>query len=317
MIPIPREGGGGTGLVETLGVMAKKKDSLPSLPSLPSKQFKLLRSSRPVLAQQSRQSAIGKQLTPGLAVRTVVGFVGRVTDALDLFLAARTRFLVSPMHRHFRTKRCDFLGKLVAGQLPQAIGPSAKVVAHRRKKTLDLFRLESLSESEWRKARFEKNLVRVSVADPAKQSRIGERAFQRVVRGGENRSKALQIRFQNFNSARVERGEPFFSGHNMKGRALLRACFGPQQSSIGEIEGSQTARRRKLGITFFQVQAPGNHQVQHQPNVVVEADTNSLTKSAQTDDGLALRVPHRRSGSPQQKWTSDAHTIQALAENTL
>src|SRR5712692_1575391 len=207
MIPIPREGGGGTGLVETLGVMAKKKDSLPSLPSLPSKQVKLLRSSRPVLAQQSRQSAIGKQLTPGLAVRTVVGFVGRVTDALDLFLAARTRFLVSPMHRHFRTKRRDFLGKLVAGQLPQAVGPLDEAVANRRIETRDLFGFQLLRQQKWRKSRFEKNFVGVSMADSAEQTRISQCSFQRVVRRRENGREARQIRFQHFNAARIESGE--------------------------------------------------------------------------------------------------------------
>src|SRR5260370_976379 len=99
---------------------------------------------------------------------------------------------------------------------------------------------------------------------------------------------------RHFRTKRCDFLGKLLSGQHMKGSSLLRACFSPEQSSIDEIEGSQTAWRRKLGITFFPVQAPGNHQMQHQPNVVVEADANSLAKSAQTDDGLALRVPHRR-----------------------
>jgi len=48
------------------------------------------------------------------------------------------------MHRHSRTKRRDFLGKLVTRFLSQTLRPLPKAVAHRREQPLDLFWLELL-----------------------------------------------------------------------------------------------------------------------------------------------------------------------------
>jgi hypothetical protein len=107
-------------------------------PPLPRKQTHFFRSLGPVLAQQSRQGAIGEQLSSCLAIRTVVGFVGRATYALDLCLTARARLFVSSMHGHSRSKRRNFLGKIIARFPPQALCPLEQTGADRRKQPLDL-----------------------------------------------------------------------------------------------------------------------------------------------------------------------------------
>jgi hypothetical protein len=51
--------------------------------SLPLASFEFLESAGPILAEQPRQRAIGKQPPPGLTRHAVVGFVRRVGDPLD------------------------------------------------------------------------------------------------------------------------------------------------------------------------------------------------------------------------------------------
>jgi len=65
------------------------------------------------------------------------------------------------------------------------------------------------------------------------------------------------------------------------------------------------------------VQASGNHQVQYQPNVVVETDANALPKPAQLDDRFPFNVSQRWERCSQEKWARYTHTIETLAENTF
>src|SRR5437667_9347063 len=92
----------------------RRYSQLIVLSSLPRQQLKFFRSSRPVLSQQSRQGTVGEQLSSGLAIWAVIGFIGRITYALNFCLAPRTWFLIAPMHRHFRAKRRDFFREFVA-----------------------------------------------------------------------------------------------------------------------------------------------------------------------------------------------------------
>lgn len=78
------------------------------------KQLEFFRSFWPVLSQQSRQGTVGEELSSGLAVCTVVGLVGRITNALDFGITARARLFVSAMNRHAPAKCRDFLGKSIA-----------------------------------------------------------------------------------------------------------------------------------------------------------------------------------------------------------
>src|ERR1700678_3925165 len=136
-------------------------------PSLPCQQFKLFWSSRPVLAQQSRQRPIRKQLSSRLAIWAVIGFIGCVSYALNLRLTPQARLFVSAVHRHFRTKRRNFFRKLAARLLPQPLGPPRQIVAHCRIQALNLLRLELLRQCERRELRFKKNLIGIGIADAA------------------------------------------------------------------------------------------------------------------------------------------------------
>ena len=76
------------------------------------------------------------------------------------------------------------------------------------------------------------DLIRIRVADSAEQMRIGERALERMTLACQQRSKCLQIGFQYFGAARIERTNAFLSAHQMQRRPPLRPRFGQEQCSI-------------------------------------------------------------------------------------
>src|ERR1700692_898601 len=139
MIPIT---GGGRhfkhGLIP-LGYGGSREKLAEGLASLPRQQLKFFRSPRPVLSQQSRQGAVGEQLSSGLALGAVIGFVCGKTDALNFCLAPREWLLIAAMHRHLRAKRRDFFREFLARLSTQAVGPLDEAVAHPPIEGRDLF----------------------------------------------------------------------------------------------------------------------------------------------------------------------------------
>jgi hypothetical protein len=63
------------------------------------------------------------------------------------------------------------------------------------------------------------------------------------------------------------------------------------------------------------MQAPGDHQVQHQPELVLEADGDALAEPPQLVDLLALDASDRRVGGAQQERMADPHARQLPAED--
>ena len=89
------------------------------------------------------------------------------------------------MRRHVFSECSDFLREFLAGFFAQPMDPFDQCVAGGGVKPRDFFFSKFLRQLYRRQSRIPKNFVRVSIADAAEESRIGERPFQRVrVRGG-------------------------------------------------------------------------------------------------------------------------------------
>jgi hypothetical protein len=63
------------------------------------------------------------------------------------------------------------------------------------------------------------------------------------------------------------------------------------------------------------VQATGDHEVQHQPDVVIEANGDALANASQLYDSVAVRRRGRSVRGSQEKWTADFDALQRAAEN--
>ena len=80
----------------------------------------------PVFLQKEGEGAVGEEFAGGLAVRTVVGFVVGVADALDFCAAIWTRFAKAAMDGHAFAEGCDVFGEGVAGFGAEFVDPFAK-----------------------------------------------------------------------------------------------------------------------------------------------------------------------------------------------
>src|SRR5580698_2654987 len=63
-------------------------------------RLQLVQASRPIRAEQARQSPIGEQLSARLTAGTIIRLLVGVADTLHRITAARARLAVAPVYRH-------------------------------------------------------------------------------------------------------------------------------------------------------------------------------------------------------------------------
>src|ERR1700722_3827984 len=76
-------------------------------------RFQLFERARPVVAEKTREAAIGEEFTAGLAFGAVVGFFVGVADALNFLAAARAGLAEFSVRSHFGAERGHFLRKIL------------------------------------------------------------------------------------------------------------------------------------------------------------------------------------------------------------
>src|SRR5579859_5776012 len=135
----------------------------------------------------------------------------------------------------------------------------------------------------------------------------------RSERGGEG----SQIRAEHFEAARVELAQSRFTLHYVKRGAALRSCFGQGKTTRREIERSQRTLRLQLDAWVAPVQTSGNHQVQHQPKVTLQADGDALSEAPQLLHSPAFHFRQGRTDGTQEERARDPHALEPLAKNPL
>lgn len=164
---------------------------------------------------------------------------------------------------------------------------------------------------------FPKNFVRVGVADAGKEARVGERAFERVVGGGEARGELFESGVEDFEAAGIESCEAGFALNDVKRSAFLGAGFGPEERAVGKVESGEAARGRDFDVAGFPVQAAGDHEMEDEPEIVFEADADAFAESAEAENFLAEGVRERRRSGSQKERTGDAYVFERLVEDAL
>src|SRR5262245_57409642 len=102
------------------------------------------------------------------------------------------------------------------------------------------------------------------------------------------------------------------SFHDVKRSAALRACFSQRQPTVVEMKECELVLRwwppRALRAHFcarcselLPMQPPGDHQMQHQPEIFFKAETNALPETPQLNYLLTFNCRNRRCGGAQQK----------------
>ncbi|SPE25976.1 hypothetical protein SBA2_270086 [Acidobacteriia bacterium SbA2] len=298
-------------------------NSLPSVASsVAAHTLELFERAGPVLLEQAGERAVRQQLAAGLAARAVVGLVVGVANAQHFGAAARARLAVPPVHGHGGAKCRHSFRETAAGFLSQSLGPIPERLPGGFVEARDLLAGQPAGECGGRELGNVQYLIGIRVADAAHEMRIGERALERVVLGREARRELFEAGLKHLEPARVEAGELLRACHHVNRGPLARSRLAERQAAGIEIERRHVpAARRKLlrwracSRPVPPVQPPGNHQVQHQPVIPVETHRDALPDSPQALHSFPFQLLNRRSGSPQQIRSRQAHALELVIEN--
>ena len=288
------------------------------------KSLELLERLRPVILEQPRQPAIGEQLAAGLAGRAVVGFVGRVLNALNRRAAHRTRLAVASVRGHAVAKRRDLLGKFLAGLGDQLVAPLREDADRVRVQAFDLFRRQLAGQQHRRHLRGVQDLVRIGVADAAQQVRIGQRALQRVILA---RQRRAELPRRSTVSTSRPPGSCDASSFSPRTRYSDARRFDPASVRISEplskVECGETDLAGNLWMLRSAPSAPvcgpleaaGDHQVDDEEQLVFELHTSRLPRRRSADDLLAVGVIDRRIERANEERAGEADPIEPLPDD--
>src|SRR5260370_25017468 len=153
------------------------------------------------------------------------------------------------------------------------------------------------------------NFIRIRVANPTNQARIGKRSLECTVFERKRVAKRTEIAREDVDPSRVDGPQALLAGEDKQRCAVLRAGFGEHERAVGKIEGCQTVAARQLCRWLPPVQPACNHQVEHQPKIAFYSNRDALADSPQFAHDAALHTCNWRVRGPEQKKTRDPHSI--------
>ena len=133
------------------------------------------------------------------------------------------------------------------------------------------------------------NLIRVRVPDAAQDPRIRQGAFERTILRHQPLPELGQRARHDVDPARIHRRQLREPRHHVERSPPLRASLGHRQGAMLKVERRKSSLARQLRSHLLPVQPPGDHQVQHRPQVVLKPDRNPLAHPAQLPHPLPLK----------------------------
>src|ERR1700741_1157760 len=92
--------------------------------------------------------------------------------------------------------------------------------------------------------------------------------------------------------------------------------FGERERAAGKIESCEAAPAGKLCPSRLPMQAPGDHQMQNEPEIAFYADGDALADAAKFADDFAFDIADGRLCSSKQKRARQAHAFERLADDS-
>jgi hypothetical protein len=136
------------------------------------------------------------------------------------------------------------------------------------------------------------DLVRVGIADAAEQPWIGKRALQRVALAPQPLGESAQVAGLHVDAAGIQCGQRCAPVDQMQRGTAPAAGFGEHQ-------------------------AAGDHQVDHQEELALQAQHHALAQALDAHHLPALGAGDRRQRGAQHEGVEQLHTPQHLADATL
>src|ERR1019366_1401725 len=147
------------------------------------------------------------------------------------------------------------------------------------------------------------------------ETRIRESALESTVLLGKRGTKTGQVSREDFNTAGIDGEQTLFAAQDVQRGTALGAGLSQHQRTVVKVEGCQPIAAGKLGLRRLPMQAAGNHEVEHQPQVAVDADGDALADATEGPDGAPFHASQWWIGGAQQKHRANAHVFERLAED--
>ena len=185
--------------------------------------------------------------------------------------------------RHIFAKCRAFSGNVLQPP-PKPSDPELQRLPGRSKESLPLFGRELVRQHNGRELGSVQDLVGISVADAAQQTRISQRPLQRMIFRREHGAERIEIRGEHINSAGVQGEQSLFPADQMQRRPALASRLGQDQGALGKSKAARLCRPASFASRARQCNRPA----------IIRCSTSqrSLPKPK------AMRLPIRRS-SPQ------------------
>ena len=159
------------------------------------------------------------------------------------------------------------------------------------------------------------DLVGVGVADAGEDARIGEGSFEGAVFYGEGGAEAGEIGGEDVDSARVDVVCGGLVCEEMERGSAFGACFGEDEGPVGEVEGGEVIAASEFCAEGAPVEAAGDHEVQDEPDAVVELEDDAFADAMERADGVALDFFDARLDGAEEERTGDADVGEGLADD--
>src|SRR5258707_1357935 len=212
--------------------------------------------------------------------------------------------------------RSDVFGKATFCLPAQAVYPEPNCVARGSEQPFPLARPKLVRERDRGQLRGIQDLVRIGIADAADDAWIGKSPLERAVFGCKGGAKRIEIAREDIDSSGIDGTQTLFARDDIQRCSVLCTGFGKHERTAGKIESRQTPAARELRSWDLPVQAAGNHQVQHQPEIAFYSNRDSLADSPQFAHDAALHMCKWWLCGPQQKRTGQAHSLDRLRDDT-
>jgi hypothetical protein len=160
------------------------------------------------------------------------------------------------------------------------------------------------------------DFVGVRVADAAEHARIGEHAFEGVIFARYAHAKLGQGAGDGIDTAGIERREGSTALDETNRSAAFAAGFGECQRSRVEREFRYRSGARLLA-RIEPVQTTGDHQVNDEMVVALEAHDDAFAEAAYSLDTQADEGLRSRRHSAQQKRVFDADRVECASHDAL
>ncbi len=159
------------------------------------------------------------------------------------------------------------------------------------------------------------DLVGVGVADAGEETRIRQRALQRVVLPCQRLAESRQVRVEDLDAAAVELREARAPLDEVERRPLLRAHLGQHERAFRKIERRDRGAASDLRAALSPVEPAGHHQVEDEEETALQLEDDAFSEPPEAQHATSLGARQRRRDGAQEKRAAEPDRLEPLPDD--